>query len=264
MIYAMMVGLVFAAVFGHFSFGLVKAFFLFADLAFYNQSAYPLAPPVESRLVAHAGGAVRGLVFTNSREALDEHYSQGYKVFELDFAWTTDHRLVLVHDWATTSTQFGKSPHIFSRDEFVTSTRVDGLHSLTFEDLCAWLRNHPDAAVVTDTKENNLRLLEYLRHHGGDILPQLIIQIYWLSELPAARQLRPRAVWLTCYKNGYPAWALSKLAGVDAFVIPVGEYKKYYQPQLMARSHFYVHSIAADSVAADARTMPGIYGFYVN
>ena len=256
--------LVLAASVPSFRHSLRTAFYLLTDLCFYDHSCYPLAPTVEARLVAHAGGALHGLIFTNSREALDEHYVRGYRVFELDFEWTSDDRLVLTHDWPLTSAQFGKSPHVFSRAEFMAGQRVDGLHQLTFEDLCAWLHDHPDAVVVTDTKQKNQRLLHFLRRSGGAVLPQLTIQIYFLSELPAARQLRPRAVWLTLYKNAYPAWAISSLSGVDAFVIPAPWYAKYYQPQLMARSHFYVHSIAEQSLPETVRAMAGIYGFYVD
>jgi glycerophosphoryl diester phosphodiesterase len=234
------------------------------DLSLYRQDSSLSTSPVEAKLVAHAGGAVRGLTYTNSRDALDENYAKGYRVFELDFEWTTDDRLVLVHDWRHTSSQFGVPPHVFSYKEFVGRTRRDKLHQLTFEDLHEWLRDHRDAFVVTDTKSSNELLLEYLRKNGGDILPQLIIQIYRLSELHTARQLNPRAVWLTVYKNSYPAWALSMISGVDAFIVPVTSYDQYSRPELMKRVHFYVHSVAADLVGATSQRMPLVYGFYVD
>jgi hypothetical protein len=228
------------------------------------QAAPSLEPPVEARLVAHAGGAVRGLIYTNTREALDENYAKGYRVFELDFHWTTDNHLVLVHDWTETSSQFATSPHVFNYEEFVGARRRDGLHQLTFEDLRGWLRSHPEALVVTDTKANNLHLLAYLRSNGGDILPQLIIQIYRLSEVQTARHLRPRAVWLTMYKCHYPVWALSRVSGVDAFVIPLALYPNYNDPQLMAKIHFYVHAVPANSAGWTLQHLPGVYGLYVD
>jgi hypothetical protein len=57
---------------------------------------------------------------------------------------------------------------------------------------------------------------------------------------------------------------LSRISGVDAFVIPVELYTKYNNPQLMAQMHYYVHSISAESVDETAKRMPGIYGFYVD
>jgi glycerophosphoryl diester phosphodiesterase len=234
------------------------------DLPLYNHSGSPLAPPIEQRLVAHAGGAIHGLTYTNSRDALDHSYATGYRVFELDFNWTSDGHLVLVHDWPHTSSLFAVPPHVFTYQEFIHGHRPDGLHQLTFDDLRQWLHAHPDALVITDTKASNPRLLDFLAANGRDVLPQLILQIYRLSELRAARTLSPRAVWLTIYKCHYPAWALSRITGADAFVIPVEWYAAYDRPSLLRRNHIYVHSVAADQVNAAFQRLPGIYGIYVN
>jgi glycerophosphoryl diester phosphodiesterase len=233
-------------------------------LSIYSPPNAALASPVEGRLVAHAGGSVRGLTYTNSRDALDGSYANGYRIFELDFDWTSDGRLVLVHDWNHTSMLFRTAPHVFTYREFVEGKPSDGLHQLTFEDLEDWLHRHPDALVVTDTKAGNPRLLGYLSKHGRDILPQLIVQIYRLSELRTARQLGPRAVWLTVYKASYPAWALSRMSGVDAFVIPVAAYPRYNQTGLITNARFYVHSVGANKVEETFKDCPGIYGIYVD
>ena len=220
--------------------------------------------PVRTRLVAHAGGPIRGLVYTNSREALDENYARGFRVFELDFHWTSDERLVLVHDWPHTCRQFGAPPHVLSYKEFVSMTRHDGLHQLTFDDLDQWLHNHQDALVVTDTKASNYQLMQYLQKNGRAILPQLIIQIYRMRELQEARELGARAVWLSLYKIRYPVWYLSRISSVDAFVIPIEAYGKYKQPDLMKRIPFYVHSVPNKYVENYFAQLPGVYGFYVD
>jgi hypothetical protein len=234
------------------------------DLPYSRQTTSSPSSPVEARLVAHAGGAVQGLTYTNSREALDEHYAEGYRVFELDFHWTSDGRLVVVHDWAEISARFGTKPHVFSYDEFVSARRRDGLHQLTFEDFYKWLQTHRDALIVTDTKDSNVRFLRYLQANGRDIRPQLIIQIYRMSELQAARELGPRAIWLTVYRYAYPAWALSRLSGVDAFVIPVGSYDRFRNQISMGKVHFYVHSVPSQSVEETFQRLPDIYGIYVD
>jgi hypothetical protein len=109
-----------------------------------------------------------------------------------------------VHDWQQASSLFGTSQQVFAYNEFRNRRRLDGLHQMTFDDLHAWLLAHPDAFVVTDTKASNLLLLDYLRANARDIAPQLILQIYRLSELQAARQFHPRAVWLAIYQSSYP------------------------------------------------------------
>ena len=67
----------------------------------------------------------------------------------------------------------------------------------------------------------------YLAAYGAAILPRVIVQIYRLGELDEARALHPRAAWLTAYKWSYPAWAMKRIVGVDAFVVPVGDYGRY-------------------------------------
>lgn len=234
------------------------------DLCRFGRALYATAPPVSYRLVAHAGGAIHGLTYTNSREALDESYRKGFRAFELDFEWTSDNHLVLVHDWDHTSSLFGLPPHVFTYHEFLTSSRRDGLHQMTFEGLVSWLRIHKDVLVVTDTKASNIQLMSFLRVNGKEVLRQLIIQIYRLSELREARELGPRAVWLTVYKSSYPRWALARISGVDGFVIPVDTYQRYFDPALMTRTHFYVHSVSSEKANRAFSELPGIFGIYVD
>lgn len=234
------------------------------DLLSQQHALAQRVPPVSERLVAHAGGAVNGVRYTNSREALDQHYAAGYRVFELDFHWTSDGHLVLVHDWPQASASFAVLPHTFTCQEFVHAARRDGLHQMTFEDLRQWLRAHRDAYIVTDTKASNPRLLAWLLVNGGDVLPQLIVQIYRMAELNAARRLRPRAVWLTVYRYGYPAWALPRLSGVDAIVVPAESYQRYSRAVASLKVPVYVHAIAAQSVNDAFCRMPGIFGIYVD
>ena len=60
---------------------------------------HPARPP----LIAHAGGGIAGVTYSNSREALDHSYGKGLRLFEIDLNWTTDGHLVLVHDWQDSS-----------------------------------------------------------------------------------------------------------------------------------------------------------------
>ena len=71
------------------------------------------------RLVAHAGGAIRekeyNTFYTNSLEALQQNYSLGHRLFEIDFYLTSDKKLAAVHDWH----QFGNKDDVaLSSDEW--------------------------------------------------------------------------------------------------------------------------------------------------
>jgi len=153
------------------------------------------------RIVIHAGGAVNGMTYTNSREALDLHYRAGCRVFELDFIWTADDHLVLLHDWHKTAIQvFGRhlSGQPMTHQEFLLGPRVDGLSSLDAGALGRWLREHPVAAVVTDIKAQNLKGLALLRSLPG-VGYRFIPQIYSFDEYEAARGMGFDRIILTLY-----------------------------------------------------------------
>lgn len=50
-------------------------------------------------LIAHAGGALDGYVYTNSLEALTQAVERGYKYIEVDLLMTADSVLVAAHSW---------------------------------------------------------------------------------------------------------------------------------------------------------------------
>lgn len=66
---------------------------------FYNQrpSENVLADP--RFLIAHAGGAINGAVYTNSRESIDKAVKNGFTMIELDLDKTSDGEIAALHDW---------------------------------------------------------------------------------------------------------------------------------------------------------------------
>ncbi|MCK5443472.1 MAG: hypothetical protein KAJ23_16425, partial [Maribacter sp.] len=55
--------------------------------------------PHSNRYIAHAGGEVNGIKSTNSKDAMDQNYKKGFRLFELDIIETSDGKLVAAHDW---------------------------------------------------------------------------------------------------------------------------------------------------------------------
>src|SRR5690606_19320291 len=75
-----------------------------------------LTPPP---LVAHAGGAIYGFKLTNSLEALEESYENGFKLIEMDFEWTSDGKVVAIHDWGPMVERlFMTEERVLSHEEF--------------------------------------------------------------------------------------------------------------------------------------------------
>lgn len=94
---------------------------------------------------------------SNSLEALEHSYENGFRLLELDFSWTCDGELVCVHDW---NAFYGRildtdSPTLAQFEAVRDSTY--GFTSLTLDHLIAWLREHPGVSIVTDTRRTARR-----------------------------------------------------------------------------------------------------------
>lgn len=111
--------------------------------------------PNNNRYIAHAGGEVNGIKSTNTKEALDQNYKKGFRLFELDIIETADGKLVAAHDWKMWSrfTDFqGSLPP--SHSEFVKHKIYGDYTTLDLKGINDWFEAHPDATLVTD-KINN-------------------------------------------------------------------------------------------------------------
>ena len=114
-----------------------------------------LNPKVSIGRVAHAGGDLKGRAYTNSYEALEESYSEGFRYFEIDFNFTADNQLVCIHDWDVTwpSMFDGDSTRTPTLQEFIArSEKLSGVTPCTLDGLSLWMLSHPDAVLITDVK----------------------------------------------------------------------------------------------------------------
>jgi len=155
-------------------------------------------------MIAHAGGSVDGRTYTNSLEALDLHYSRGCRLFEVDFDWTSDGALVLLHDWnANAARIFGGAfaGRWHGRDETLAAPRLDGLTTLDDDGLARWSAAHPDARIVTDIKWDNLKALARLRGVVPGAVDRLVVQIYGFEEFEPVAALGFTSIVLTLYRT---------------------------------------------------------------
>ena len=107
--------------------------------------------PNNNRYIAHAGGEINGIKSTNTKNALDENYKKGFRLFELDIIETSDGELVAAHDWAMWArfTDFtGELPP--SHSEFMKHKIYGDYTTLDLKGINAWFKAHPDATLVTD------------------------------------------------------------------------------------------------------------------
>jgi glycerophosphoryl diester phosphodiesterase len=119
-----------------------------------------LAPFVEQRYIAHAGGSPYGLLqrehYTNSREAFEISYANGFRAFELDLVLLADGAVVVAHDWHEDEygLPVGSFPEL-TRSE-VEGRRWRGKYEVMLdEDLIELMVEYPDVWIILDTKLNH-------------------------------------------------------------------------------------------------------------
>lgn len=170
--------------------------------------------PLLARAIAHAGGRVAGLDYTNSREALEYSYRAGFRCFELDFNRTSDGKLALIHDWKRTWArlfpgQIHAQPDLAG---FLAAPMAGGLTQLCLDGLLEWMRERRECLVVADVKQDNVATLEQIVRAAPDLQTRIIAQVYCPEELPEVRALGFECVLFTIYRSDLGT------AGIERFV----------------------------------------------
>ncbi len=104
----------------------------------------------KNRFIAHAGGRVQGKTYTNSLEALNESYKDGFRIFELDIIKTTDHQYVACHDWEHWKKNTGYYQDVPVDLATFKEYKLSGLQTLDMDAINQWFALHPDAILMTD------------------------------------------------------------------------------------------------------------------
>jgi len=183
-------------------------------------------------IIAHAGGAIDGNAYTNSREAVERNYAYGTRLFELDFDQTRDGHWVATHDWPNWKAQTGYVGDLPpSRSDYMSSPRkykkvswsIEGeYNAIDMGWLEAFLDEHSDALIVTDMKE-----LDKFPDFVETILKsshrsQFIFQAYSIDDIALIKSRSPQAkIILTMYRIGYPASLFTSLKDKKSDLIGV-------------------------------------------
>jgi len=159
------------------------------------------------RLIAHAGGEIYGIRLTNSLQALDNSYKEGFRFFEVDISKTSDGVPVLVHDWGNVNwfRNVKYSTKAATYEEFKSSKTILGLKLMDLDMLSEWLSKHKDAHVITDIKDDSTGLLRTISEKYPGIVGQVIPQIYSFEEYDTVKDMGFDHIILTLYKLDAPA-----------------------------------------------------------
>jgi glycerophosphoryl diester phosphodiesterase len=115
--------------------------------------------------VAHAGGGIEGIGYTNSLEALNLSYSKGCKIVEIDLLETSDGKLIAANDWRMFKNIAG-FPEPYENtpltEEEVLSSKIHGRFTpINLNDLTGWLAVHNDVTLMTDKLNKPAQLRDF-------------------------------------------------------------------------------------------------------
>jgi glycerophosphoryl diester phosphodiesterase len=225
-----------------------------------------LEPP---SFIAHAGGIGNHRIYTNSREAVEHSLAVGHRLIELDLSWTTDGRLVMVHDWGREFVRiFGAPAGEITFEEFKSLQSVVGISQLTEDDLGPLLVENPGLQFVTDLKERNVDGLRRLAAIYPGLLDRFVPQIYEPFELEAVRALGFNTIIFTLYRSDLGDQQVLDFIGTAGLWAVTMPGRRAASGELAARLAasgvpVYVHTVN-DRVTLERLRTVGVHGVYTD
>ena len=235
----------------------------------------------ESCLIAHALGNAGDYKYTNTRDALEESISEGFKVIEVDLAMTSDKEVVCRHNWKKDTFDVSYDGRIPDLATFEKEKYFGTLTTLTARGLLEIWAEHPELYFITDVKQDeNTDLPEVIEHFVAlaremgqeKLLERLIVQLYNAEDYDKINAIYPMKHWLFTFyqlpktdEAEEAAAKYSKEMNFGAFTVPVKWKRTGYFTGLAEdyKMNLFVHVV--DEPAELRKYMKrGIYGFYTD
>ncbi len=155
--------------------------------------------------IAHAGGAIDGSTYTNSREAIELAIKNGFKFIETDLITTTDGHLFAAHDWKffnetlTGRPDLGEQPASLAEAK---SRKILGKYTpVDMADLREIFAENDSIHLVTDKTADYRRLVD-----SFPFADRLIVEVFTVDQYLKALEAGIR----------YPAFAIFGPADLEA------------------------------------------------
>ena len=114
-------------------------------------------------LIAHAGAAIDGNIYTNSREAVENSIKNGRRYIEIDLIKTSDGHLVAAHDWERVNKMIGrKSDAPLSLKEFKNVKLMGKYSTMDMNDIRELFEKYPNWIMLSDKIRDVSRLRKEL------------------------------------------------------------------------------------------------------
>lgn len=122
--------------------------------------------------IAHAGGAIDGICYTNSEEALLSSIKKGYKYIELDLFLTNDSNVICLHDIKDFNTMTGEDYTSLTTDQFKSCKFYEKYTPITLnEAVKIWEEN--SFVFVTDKISDPYILNQYFKHKRNRVFVEV-------------------------------------------------------------------------------------------
>ena len=162
----------------------------------------------DNRYIIHACGFVcddegNEYDYTNSKEALENTLSEGNRIIEVDFHYTSDGTLVCGKAWGDLYLD-GKQMtpgESISLSDYLQCKVLDKFTVLTFDDVAQYMRQYQDMIVVTDTKETDINTYKMIASTYPDLVDRFVVQIYHASEYDAVKKAGFPYIIYTLYET---------------------------------------------------------------
>lgn len=160
--------------------------------------------------ISHAAGRIDGKIYTNSREAYENSYNNGNRVFDADLRFTSDGVLILRHDWGDDLEQdyinlntiwidelkqqqipLENAP---SYKEFKQNKIFYKYTSMSFEDVLDFMNTHKDTYIACDCKEDVEKTYTYIVKLAKDknmekLLDRIIVSFYKFEDYEKIKKI---------------------------------------------------------------------------
>ena len=235
----------------------------------------------ESCLIAHALGNAGEYKYTNTRDALEESISEGFKIIEVDLAKTSDGEIVCRHNWKKDTFDVSYDGRIPDLATFEREKYYGTLTTLTARGLLEIWSEHPELYFITDVKQDeNTDLPEVIekfvalaREMGQEkLLDRLIVQLYNAEDYDKINAIYSMKHWLFTFyqlpkttEAEEAAAKYSKEMNFGAFTVPVKWKKTAYFVNLAADNKLDMFVHVVDEPSEIRKYMKkGVYGFYTD
>ena len=129
-------------------------------------------------LIAHAGAAIDGNIYTNSREAVENSIKNGRRYIEIDLIKTSDGHLVAAHDWERVNKMIGrKSDAPLSLKEFKNVKLMGKYSTMDMNDIRELFEKYPNWIMLSDKIRDVSRLRKELPYTD-----RIIVQTFGLLD----------------------------------------------------------------------------------